>query len=73
VPASPSPPATARKLAVLVYRVLSGDLLYQDPGATAYQQLNRTRELKSLHKRARLIGLDLLDRSTGDVLLNPVS
>ena len=28
--------ATARKLAVLVYRVLSGDLIYNDPGATAY-------------------------------------
>jgi len=29
--------ATARKLALLVYRVLSGDLVYQDPGANAYQ------------------------------------
>jgi transposase len=28
--------ATARKLAVLVYRVLSGNFLYEDPGATAY-------------------------------------
>jgi hypothetical protein len=27
--------ATARKLAVLAYRVLSGDLIYNDPGATA--------------------------------------
>ena len=26
--------ATARKLALLVYRVLSGDLVYNDPGAT---------------------------------------
>ena len=65
--------ATARKLGVLVYRVLSGDLLYQDPGATAYHQLNRTRELKSLRKRAKLLGLDLVDRSTGEVLLNAVS
>jgi transposase len=67
--------ATARKLAVLVYRVLSGDLVYQDPGATAYHQLNRTRELKSLRRRARLLGFDLLDRSTGEVVLkpNPVS
>jgi transposase len=65
--------ATARKLGVLVYRVLSGDLVYQDPGATAYHQLNRTRELKSLRKRAKLLGLDLVDRSTGEVLLNAVS
>ncbi len=63
-------PATARKLAVLVYRVLSGKLVYQDPGATAYHQLNRTRELNSLRKRAKLLGLELLDPSTGEVLLN---
>jgi transposase len=33
--------ATARKLALLVYRAMSGQLVYTDPGATAYQQLNR--------------------------------
>ncbi len=67
--------ATARKLAVLVYRVLAGKLVYHDPGATAYHQLNRTRELKLLRKRAKLLGLELLDPSTGEVLLsaNPVS
>jgi transposase len=67
--------ATARKLAVLIYRTLSGDLIYNDPGATAYHQLNRTRELKSLRKRAHLLACDLLDRSTAEVLLhaNPVS
>jgi transposase len=65
--------ATARKLAVLVYRVLSGNLVYNDPGATAYHQLNRNRELKSLHKRAIRLGFDLLDRTTGELLLNPVS
>ena len=72
--------ATARKLAVLVYRVLSGKLIYNDPGATAYHELNRARELKSLRKRAKLMGLDLIDRATGELLkpatpvpLNPVS
>ena len=65
--------ATARKLALLVYRVLSGDLVYNDPGATAYHQLNRARELKSLRKRARLLGFDLLDQSTGELLVSPVS
>ena len=64
--------ATARKLAVLVYRVLSSKLVYNDPGADAYHQLNRTRELKSLRKRAKLFGFDLLDRATGEVLVNPV-
>jgi len=65
--------ATARKLGVLVYHVLSGDLVYSDPGATAYHQLNRTRELKSLRRRAKLLGFDLLDRATGEVVLNAVS
>src|ERR1700730_18675561 len=66
-------PATARKLAVLVYRVLSGDLIYNDPGATAYHQLNRARELKSLRKRAKLLGYQLVNHSTGEVLSIPVS
>jgi len=67
--------ATARKLALLVYRVLSGDLVYQDPGAIRYHLINRAREIKSLRKRAQLLGLELIDRSTGEVLLsaNPVS
>jgi len=59
--------ATARKLALLVYRVLSGKLVYDDPGADAYHQLNRTRELKSLRKRARLLGFHLVDQTTGEV------
>jgi hypothetical protein len=58
---------------VLVYRVLSANLTYQDPGATAYHLLNRTRELKSLRKRAKLLGFDLVDCSTGELLVNPVS
>jgi transposase len=65
--------ATARKLALLVYRVLAGRILYQDLGAAAYHQLNRARELKSLHRRAKLLGLDLVDRSTGEILLNPLN
>jgi hypothetical protein len=58
---------------VLVYCVLSGDLIYNDPGATAYHQLNRARELKSLRKRAKLLSFELVDRSSGEVPLNPVS
>ena len=49
----------------------SGNLDYHDPGADAYHHLNRTRELKSLRKRAKLLGFDLLDRATGEVV-NPV-
>jgi hypothetical protein len=65
--------AAARKLTVLVDRVLSANLAYQDPGATAYHMLNRTRELKSLRKRAKLLGFDLVDRSAGEVVLKHVS
>jgi hypothetical protein len=67
--------ATARKLALLVYRVLAGKLVYQDPGAAGYHQLNRNRERKWLRKLADLLGFDLIDRATGEVLLqaNPVS
>jgi transposase len=64
--------ATARKLAVLVYRALSGHLVYHDPGAAGYHLINRAHEIKSLRKRAKLLGLQLLDPSTGEVL-NPVS
>ena len=34
--------ATARKLAILVYRTLTGTLVYRDPGADVYTALNRT-------------------------------
>ena len=59
--------ATARKLAVIVYRVLSSNLVYNDPGPTAYHQLRNARELKSLRKRARLLGFHLVDQITGEV------
>ena len=60
--------ATARKLALLVYRVLRGDITYSDPGADAYVQLHRTRLLKSLCKRAHQLGHALVDLSTGELL-----
>jgi transposase len=60
--------ATARKLALLVYRVLRGDITYADPGATAYAQLHRTGVIKALRKRAQQLGLALLDPNTGEIL-----
>jgi transposase len=66
--------ATARKLALLVYRVLRGDIVYSDPGAAAYAQLHRTRIIKALRKRAQQLGLALLDLNTGEILtVNDVS
>jgi len=49
------------------------DARRSDLPATAYHQLNRARELKSLHKRAKLLGFELVNHSTGEVLLHRVS
>jgi transposase len=65
--------AAARKLAILVHRVLSGNFLYADLGAATYRQLNRARQLNYLRKRAKLFGFDLVDLITGEVLVNAVS
>lgn len=60
--------ATARKLAVLVYRALKGELSYRDPGAEAYAQHQRTRVLRRIRQRASTLGFDLVSRDTGEVL-----
>lgn len=60
--------ATARKLAVLVYRALNGELLYRDPGADAYDRQQRSRLLRRLRRTATTLGFDLLNRETGEVL-----
>jgi len=65
--------AAARKLAVLVYRVMSATLTYHDPGPAAYHLINRARELKLLRKRAKLLGFDLIDPATGELISNAVS
>ena len=60
--------ATARKLAILVYRVLRGELAYRDPGASAYLELHRTRVINSLRRRAKELGLSLINLHTGELL-----
>ena len=60
--------ATARKLAVLVYRALKGDLVYHDPGAAAYGAQQRARRLRAVHQRAAALGFDLVRRATGEIL-----
>jgi transposase len=60
--------ATARKLAILVYRALKGELVYQDPGATVYAQRQRTRTLRHLRQRAAALGYELMNRETGEML-----
>lgn len=60
--------ATARKLAILVYRVLHGDITYRDPGATTYLELHRKRLTIGLRRRAKELGLGLINLQTGEVL-----
>ncbi len=65
--------ATARKLAILVYRALKGALVYRDPGAEAYDGQQRTRVLRRLRQRAATLGFELVNRETGEVLPAGVS
>jgi transposase len=60
--------ATARKLAILVYRTLKGDFVYEDPGAFVYDAQQRDRVLRRLRQRAARLGFDLLNRETGELL-----
>jgi transposase len=65
--------ATARKLAILVYRTLKDSLLYQDPGAAAYDAQHRVRVLRRLRQRAANLGFSLVNRDTGELLESAVS
>jgi len=65
--------ATARKLAILVYRTLKDGLVYQDPGAAAYDAQHRTRVIRRLRQRAAHLGFSLVDHETGEVLEGAVS
>jgi transposase len=65
--------ATARKLAVLIYRSLNGDLVYRDSGADTYAAQQRARLLQHIGKRANVLGFELVNRTTGEVLAAGVS
>jgi transposase len=65
--------ATARKLAVLVYRTLKGELVYRDAGADAYDAQQHTRVLRRLRQRAAILGFALINRETGELLEGTVS
>jgi transposase len=65
--------ATARKLAVLVYRTLKHGLLYRDPGAAAYDAQHRLRVIRRLRQRAANLGFALVNRETGELLEGAVS
>jgi hypothetical protein len=55
--------ATAPKLAILVSRTLKDRLVYQDPGAAAYDAHHRTRVSRRLRQRAANLGFTLVDHA----------
>jgi len=57
--------ATARKLALLVYRMLRYKIHYHEPSAADYDRQQRTRILRGLRKRAASLGFELVDTRTG--------
>jgi transposase len=65
--------AIARKLALLVYRVLRGEISYRDPGPAAYLELYRERVISNLRRRAKELGLSLIDLQTGEILDHPAA
>jgi transposase len=65
--------ATARKLAILIYRTLKDGLVYTDPGAEVYDAQHRTHVLRRLRQRAQNLGFGLIDLSTGEVVDGTVS
>jgi len=65
--------ATARKLAVLVYHTVKGEMVYDDAGSAAYDAQQQKRVLRRLRQRAATFGFDLLNRETGEVLEAAVS
>jgi transposase len=65
--------ATARKLAILVYRTLKNGLVYRDPGAAAYDAQHRQRVIRRLRRRAANLALALVNRQTGELLEGTVS
>jgi transposase len=57
--------ATARKLALLVYRMLRDRIPYHELSAADYEQLQRSRILRSLRRSATSLGFELVDTQTG--------
>ena len=54
--------ASARKIAEMFYRMLKNRDIYIDPGEELYMQKFKERQLKSLQKKAALMGYDLVPR-----------
>lgn len=60
--------ATARKLAILLYRMLRDGMTYQEVTGDDYDLMQRNRILRGLRRRAASFGLELVDTATGVVM-----
>ncbi|MFA1676789.1 transposase [Rhizobium mongolense] len=58
--------ATARKIAVLFYNALRFGMVYQDPGAAAYDERHRGRVIANLQRRVRSLGFQLEPTHVGE-------
>ena len=65
--------ATARKLAILLYRTQKGEIVYRDAGADTYDAHERARVLRRLRERAKTLGFDLVNCGTGEAIEAAVS
>jgi transposase len=65
--------ATARQLAILVYRTLKDGLVYADPGAAVYDAQHRTPVRRRLRQRAANLGFGRVDLTTGELVQGTVS
>jgi transposase len=59
--------ATARKLALLFYRFLTGQIQPERFDAAQYDEQQRLRIVRSLRRRAKSLGLELVDPAIGEV------
>ena len=65
--------ATARKLAILIYRILKEGLRYRDPGADRYAAQHRAHLIRHLQRRAAVLGCTIVRTDTGELLSESVS
>lgn len=53
--------ATARKIAVLFYNSMRFGMIYEDPGASYYDEKHRQRVVTNLRRRAESLGFSLME------------
>ncbi len=63
--------ATAHKLARLVYAMLKNGTDYVEQGVQAYEKAYQSRVIKTLEKRARSLGFELIEKTDSGVCKSP--